>query len=220
MRRALGARRRDIRRQFLLEAALLSADRRRRRRGARRAHRDGRQPGFPGAGEALLHHRRNRRRDSHRSDRGAGSPPIRRASSLRSKPCATSERQALKRHVRDLQPPPPRLRRERAFCAPRRADAQASRGADRARDRRRSRDSHRDGVDRHRLQQQHGPATFRASGRRSCSSRSSKRGSGRDIATPRSGGARIFTTKTRLRSRSRSPKCARCRRSATSGTRT
>ena len=91
--------------------------------------------------------------------------------------------------------------------------------ADGARHRRRRLDGDRDGVDRHRLQQQHGRAASRASARRSCSSRSSRRGSGPghrsdDGAQPQGPDARG-----RARAEGPDPRDPRAsRRSATSAT--
>ena len=90
VRRALGARRKDIRRQFLLEAALLSSI--------------GGVIGvilgalialavkqvFPAQVRPLLHLPRRRRRDGHRPSRRLDPLVARRASCRRSKRCATS----------------------------------------------------------------------------------------------------------------------------------
>ena len=105
---------------------------------------------FPAQVRLSVHPPRRRRGDRHGARSRGWSRLRRRASCRRSKPCATS-RASMSSHPR---PPPPRLRRERAFRADRDARAQAARGADDPRHRRRRDDRHRDGLDRDRLQQQ------------------------------------------------------------------
>ena len=112
MRRALGARKRDIRRQFLLEAALLSSV------GGvigvifGVAHRARGQAGLPGAGAA-------RPSSSSASAVGDGDGPARRLDPVEPGEQAAAGRSAPVRVgaapcPSSLLPPPPRLRRERA----------------------------------------------------------------------------------------------------------